>query len=99
MARQDDDEASWDLLYTLLGYSRKLQAVPVSENLWGCLDLVAVYNVSNDIIQMVYDNKLCANDGGVSYVHHTGNIVMPIDKMKEFFEECGYTHLFEKLPI
>ncbi|KAK2007074.1 beta-ketoacyl synthase domain-containing protein [Colletotrichum eremochloae] len=100
MVRQDDEEASWDLLHTLLGYSRKLRAVPVSENLWGWLDLVAVYNVSHDIVQMVHDNRPRSTDGRVSYVHQTGDMAIPIDEMKEFFEEeCGYTHVFEKLPI
>lgn len=28
MVRDDDDEASWDLLHTLMGYSRVLHAVP-----------------------------------------------------------------------
>ncbi|KXX75016.1 Nonribosomal peptide synthetase 14 [Madurella mycetomatis] len=100
MVRYDDEEASWDLLHTLLGYSRKLRAVPLSENLWGWLDLVAVARVATDIVQMAHDNKPRALDGGVSYVHQTGDIAIPIDQMKEFFEEeCGYAYTFEKLPI
>ncbi|ORY68694.1 uncharacterized protein BCR38DRAFT_472189 [Pseudomassariella vexata] len=100
MVRDDDEEASWDLLHTLLGYSRKLAAVPVSENLWGWLDLVAVSRVSNDVVQMVHDNLPRSLDGGVSYVHQTGDMAIPIEEMKEFFEEeCGHTRKFEKLPI
>lgn len=100
MVRYDDEEASWDLLHTLLGYSRTLGAVPVSENLWGWLDLVAVRRVSDDVIQMVHDNKPRSLDGGVSYVHQTGDMAIPIDEMKEFFEEeCGHERVFEKLPI
>lgn len=101
MVRDDDDEASWDLLHTLLGYSRVLRAVPLSENLWGWLDLVNVRQVSGDVVQMVVDNKPRATDAhSTSYVHHTGDMAIPIDEMKEFFEEeCGGTHSFAKVPI
>ncbi|KAI0000735.1 hypothetical protein F4779DRAFT_604486 [Xylariaceae sp. FL0662B] len=100
MVRYDDEEASWDLLHTLLGYSRRLTAVPVSENLWGWLDRVAVSRVSDDVVQMVHDNKPRSLDGGVSYVHQTGDMAIPIEEMKEFLEEeCGYERKFEKLPI
>ncbi|KAI0802199.1 hypothetical protein GGR55DRAFT_683448 [Xylaria sp. FL0064] len=100
MVRQDDEEAKWDLLHTLLGYSRRLKAVPVSENLWGWLDLVDVHRTSNDVVQKVVDNKPRSTTGDVSYVHQTGDIVIPIDEMKEFFEaESGHTVAFEKLPV
>lgn len=100
MVREDDEEAQNDLLHTLLGYSRRLRAVPVSENLWGWLDLVAVDTVSDDVVQKVVDNEPRSTDGGVSYVHQTGDMAIPIDGMKEFFEEeSGYTVKFEKLPI
>jgi hybrid polyketide synthase/nonribosomal peptide synthetase ACE1 len=101
MVRDNDEEASWDLLHTLLGYSRVLRAVPLSENLWGWLDLVNAAQVSADIVQMVVDNKPRATDArSVSYVHQTGDMAIPIDEMKEFFEdECGGAHVFAKLPI
>lgn len=100
MVRDDDEEASWDLLHTLLGYSRKLGAVPVSENLWGWLDLVSVAQVSVDVIQMVHENKPRSLDGGISYVHQTGDMAIPIDEMDRYFEEeCGYQRKFEKIPI
>lgn len=42
----------------------------------------------------------CGNLGNVSYVHQTGDIVIPIDRMKEFFEdECDHGQSFEDLPI
>lgn len=76
---QEDEEAQRVLLHTLLGYPRKLKAVPLSENLWGWLDLVAVDRVSNDVVQAVVENKPRAIDGGVSYVHQTGDMAFPID--------------------
>jgi len=36
----------------------------------------------------------------VSHVHQTGDMAIPIDGMKEFFEEeCGKTHSFAKLSV
>lgn len=55
MEREDDEETQCDLLHALLGYSRKLQAVSLSENLWGWLDLIAVDRVSHDVVQKVID--------------------------------------------
>jgi hypothetical protein len=78
----------------LLGYWRNLMAVPLSKDFWSWLDIIAIDRVST------IDNTPRATAGGVSYMRQTGDIVVPINEMKEFFEEeCGQTATCERTLI
>ncbi|SPO01909.1 related to polyketide synthase [Cephalotrichum gorgonifer] len=88
-----------DLIQDVLRYSRKLKAVPVSENLYGTLDFISVKNASGNIIRDVLSNEARV-DRGVAYVHQAGDLQIPLRGMKEYLErENGGVEEYEELPI
>ncbi|KAF2182988.1 beta-ketoacyl synthase domain-containing protein [Zopfia rhizophila CBS 207.26] len=80
------DNPLLDLLQKLLQYSRKLKAVPTSPNLRGTLDFVSVENVTKGIIAAVLENR-SRDSSYLTYLHHTGDLDLPLSDMKEFLEK------------
>jgi len=81
--------AQLDWMNALIVYMRKTKSVPKIKHVRGALDMVYVKNVATDILTSVFENKPKSLSGGVSYVHEVGDIVIPLDGLKEFFEEAG----------
>ncbi|KAI1129525.1 hypothetical protein F5Y10DRAFT_290905 [Nemania abortiva] len=95
MAPSDEDEAAAligksdaPLLRSVLFYSRRLRAVPCTDGLLeGMLDLVAVESVARDVIKAVLQGEEVAGQENVTYVHHTGDAELALDRLKEHLEE------------
>jgi hybrid polyketide synthase/nonribosomal peptide synthetase ACE1 len=93
-----DEQAQFELLQSVLRFSRALKAVPERGLIHGYLDMVLVENASASMV----DDALAgvANDSGIHYRHHTGDVVFELDYMKEYLEnEAGENGQFETLPI
>ncbi|KAF3765311.1 hypothetical protein M406DRAFT_256096 [Cryphonectria parasitica EP155] len=90
--------AQLDWMNSLVEYMLKTKAVPAMKNLQGALDFVSVEHASSSILQCVFDNKP-KTAGSATYVHQVGDIVIPLDNLKEFVEKrTGATNV-EVLPI
>ncbi|KAJ8128582.1 hypothetical protein O1611_g5050 [Lasiodiplodia mahajangana] len=95
MAPSDEDEAAAligkpdaPLLRSVLFYSRRLRAVPCTDGLLeGMLDLVAVETVARDVIKAVLHGDEEGVKENVTYVHHTGDAELALDRLKECLEE------------
>ncbi|KAI0194230.1 beta-ketoacyl synthase domain-containing protein [Astrocystis sublimbata] len=113
LAGERDGEAQFDLLQSMLHFSRELRAVPVSERLRGTLDLVGVENVARNIVGDVCagskdNNKMArliregstAVLSGVTYVHQTGDLTIPLAEMGRYLErESGGEMRCRELPM
>jgi len=98
---EEKDDAPADLIHAVLRYSRKLKAVPVSENLRGMLDFVSIENASAGIVSSVVSGEQRADRKAlVHYVHHTGDLQIPLRGMKKYLEEkSGDMTKYVELPI
>jgi hybrid polyketide synthase/nonribosomal peptide synthetase ACE1 len=113
--RDEDEEAALvgkpdaPLLRSVFFYSRKLRAVPDADGqrLGGMLDLVGVVTVARDIAHAVLHDDGNGRER-VSYVHHTGDAEMALDRLHEHLSEIekqelgdAETHLppFQVLPL
>lgn len=87
--------AEMDWVNVLVDYSHRLGAVPACVHARGALDFVRVGTTVSDIVRDVVENKQphasAGQDrkdeerlgtGGVTYVHHVGDLVLPLDDMK-----------------
>ncbi|RAH41218.1 putative polyketide synthase [Aspergillus brunneoviolaceus CBS 621.78] len=91
--------AQTDWMNALAAYMRKTRAVPSLKNLRGALDFVSVHNATKSILTAVFGNKPKASSAGVSYTHQVGDIVIPLDNLKEFaIKETGAAHV-DVLPV
>lgn len=93
--RPPNEEHNQDeLLLSILRFSKKIRAVPETHLTEGTLDLVSIENVSRTIVKDVLENNSWTPNG-LSYVHQTGDIVIPLDQMKEYIERESE----EPLPV
>ncbi|KAI0436038.1 beta-ketoacyl synthase domain-containing protein [Xylaria telfairii] len=98
-------ETQFDLLQSLLHFSRKMRAVPVSRRLRGALDLISLENTARGVLAHVMANTPRIRHGKqgnevVTYVHQTGDLNIPLQEMEKFLEtEGGGRILYEKLSI
>lgn len=89
------------LLLSVLYFSRLLRALPeLPSRVGGILDSVSVEHVADDVVGAVLGG---GNDHGkaageVRYVHHTGDVEVPLDKLKEHLE-AEHGGAFERLPL
>lgn len=89
-----EDNISLDLTHNLLHYSRLMKACPTSTNLQGFLDLVSLSNVVTATIKSLHENSPTKT----RFVHHSGDIVIPLHNMKSFMsKELG--EVVAELPI
>ncbi|KAJ4303039.1 hypothetical protein N0V90_001930 [Kalmusia sp. IMI 367209] len=88
--------AQIDWMNALVGYMLKTKSVPSLKNLKGALDLVYLKNATSSILSAVFDNT---SEGEAQYKHQVGDIVIPLDAMKEFVQkETGATKV-DVLPV
>ncbi|KAI1176375.1 beta-ketoacyl synthase domain-containing protein [Nemania sp. FL0916] len=101
-------EAQFDLLQSLLHFSRKMRAVPISDRLRGSLDLISLENAARNITADVLTNTPRqqqlqgheATPGVVTYVHQTGDLDIPLHEMEQYLEkESGGQARYDRLPI
>ncbi|KAI1081410.1 putative polyketide synthase [Whalleya microplaca] len=82
--REGDDTvgraAQMDWVNALVEYSHRLQVVPRYEHTRGALDFVYVATAVQDIVRHVVGNRA---QKPVTYVHQVGDLVLPVDNMKE----------------
>lgn len=88
--------AQIDWMNALVAYMRKTRAVPLLVNLKGALDLVHVKNATDSILAAVFKNE---SRGGPTYRHQVGDIVIPLDGMKEYIEKEIGTKEVQVLPV
>ena len=91
--------AQIDWMNALVAYMRKTKAVPALKNLRGALDLVYVKNATNSILTSVLENKPKSPSGGASYVHQVGDMVLPLDNLKEFVANATGAAKVDVLPV
>lgn len=93
--RPPNEEHNQDeLLLSILHFSKKIRAMSETHLIQGTLDLVSIQNVSRNIVKDVLENNP-RTPNGLSYVHRTGDIVIPLDQMKEYIERESE----EPLPV
>lgn len=93
--RPPNEEHNQDeLLLSILHFSKKIRAMSETHLIQGTLDLVSIQNVSRNIVKDVLENNP-RTPNGLSYVHQTGDIVIPLDQMKEYIKRESE----EPLPV
>lgn len=98
-ADAENAAAQMDWMNALVAYMRKTRAVPALKNLRGALDFVYVKTATNSILTSVFENKAKSPSGGVSYVHQVGDVVLPLDNLKEFVAEATGAAKVDELPV
>ncbi|KAF1362275.1 polyketide synthase [Lizonia empirigonia] len=88
--------AQIDWMNALVTYMRKTRAVPLLTNLKGALDLVQVQNATDSILASVFENE---DHGRPTYKHQVGDVVIPLDRMKEYIEKETGTKEVQVLPV
>ncbi|KAI0412784.1 putative polyketide synthase [Xylaria grammica] len=79
------DANDLDVMTNMLRFSRRLKAVPTSQSWRGSLDFISVENTASGIIDVVTTNT-SARGYGPDFVHHSGDEIIPIDRLKEHME-------------
>lgn len=97
-ADAENAAAQTDWMNALVAYMRKTQAVPVLKNLRGALDLVYVRNATESILTAVLENKPKV-EGGASYLHQVGDLVLPLDGLRDFVQKDTGAKKVEELPV
>lgn len=93
-----DEQAQFELLQSVLRFSRTLKAVPERGLVHGYLDMVLVENASSNIVEDALADE--PSISGVQYRHQTGDIVFDLDYVKEYLEnESGEHGSFMMLPV
>jgi thioester reductase-like protein len=88
--------AQIDWMNALVAYMRKTRAVPMLANLKGALDLVQVKTATDSILASVFKNE---GRGEPTYRHQVGDVVVPLDRMKEYIEKETGTKEVQVLPV
>lgn len=81
-----DDTPELDILQNLLRYSRLMEAVPVSPNLRGALDLVSVDNVAGSVVHELCSQPTQSGPGSIRYFNQTGDLDIPLPGLKAFLD-------------
>ncbi|KAL4914772.1 hypothetical protein BDW62DRAFT_219851 [Aspergillus aurantiobrunneus] len=95
-AAAENAAAQTDWMNALMAYMRKTQAVPVLKNLRGALDFVYVKKATDSILTAVSQNKRAA---GASFIHQVGDIVLPLDELKQFVVRDTGASKVDELPV
>lgn len=83
-----DDVPTLDIIHSLLRYSRLMKSVPDLTGSTGALDFVHVNSVSTAVASCAVSSahKDERGESRVSYIHHCGEEVVPLDHFKEHLE-------------
>lgn len=98
-ADAENAAAHLDWMNALVTYMHKTGAVPALRNLRGALDLVYIKNATDSILTSVLENKPKSPSGGASYVHQVGDMVLPLDNLKEFVANATGAATVDVLPV
>lgn len=98
-ADAENAAAQMDWMNALVAYMRKIKAVPALKNLCGALDLVHVKTATHSILTSVFDNKPTSPSCCVSYVHQVGDMVLPLDNLKDFVASATGAAKVDVLPV
>ncbi|KAH8723490.1 putative hybrid NRPS/PKS enzyme [Phaeosphaeriaceae sp. PMI808] len=77
-----------DIVHSLLQYSRLMKAIPDLAGSTGALDFVYVDTVSKGIAACAAGEQKTGEDNekNIIYMHHCGNEIVPLDRLKEHLE-------------
>ena len=76
---------SSDIIQNLLHLSRELKTVPELPFWSGYIDLVSVESVASKVLARVLEHDTA--DSGPTYVHHSGEVEIPVRGLKEYLEK------------
>lgn len=83
-----DGVGELDVMHNLLKFSRLLKAVPESDQWKGYLDFISVEHTASGILQEVLNAQSeDATSAPLKYFHQSGDLVIPLASLKEFFEK------------
>jgi len=88
--------AQIDWMNALVGYMLKTKSVPSLRNLKGALDLVYLKNAASSILDAVFESQASKSP---QYKHQVGDIVIPLDAMKEFVQKETGASRVDVLPV
>ncbi|EEP78969.1 hypothetical protein UREG_03815 [Uncinocarpus reesii 1704] len=98
-----DDSGDLDIMNNVLKYSLLSKSFPQSKLWKGYVDFVTAANASSAIVKEIF--RVRAAEGtitssSVRYLHHSGDLEMPMDSMDAFMqEEDGTGPAFSQLPL
>jgi nucleoside-diphosphate-sugar epimerase len=75
--------AELDWVNALLRYARKTKTVPLIRDNHGALDLVRVQSACTELVAHVMHADARSLSGEVSYVHEVGDMVLPLNRLKD----------------
>ncbi|PLB52456.1 putative hybrid NRPS/PKS enzyme [Aspergillus steynii IBT 23096] len=83
-----DNVPALDIVDNMLRYSRLMKAVPDLTGSTGAFDFIHVDTVSKDIANcaVASTNKQRQPGNVLNYVHQSGEVVVPVDQLKEYLE-------------
>ncbi|KAK2598639.1 hypothetical protein N8I77_012034 [Diaporthe amygdali] len=96
ISRVDDEDAGMDLVHNIRHYARELCAVPVvpAGKDAGALNSVTVDAVVKGVVGAVLSSGVDAGAGrhrgdGVRFVHHLGELELPLGDVRQWFDSDG----------
>jgi len=81
--------AQLDWMNALILYMDKLSAVPKLNHVTGFLDLVHARTVCTGILAHVLEGEPSGGAGKILYVHHMGDLLLPLARLEEISEGSG----------
>ena len=81
-----EDAPSLDILHNTLKYSRLMKAIPDLTGAEGYFDFIAVDSVARGIVSHVLSRQKLPAPQSPTYIHHSGETVVPMTGMKEHLE-------------
>jgi amino acid adenylation domain-containing protein/thioester reductase-like protein len=82
-----DNVPTLDIIHSLLKYSRSMKAVPDLTGSIGALDFVYLDSVSTAVATCAVSSaQKEESESRVSYMHHCGEEIVPLDRLKEHLE-------------
>ncbi|KAI1177826.1 putative polyketide synthase [Nemania sp. FL0916] len=79
------DAGDLDVMTNIRAFSRRLKAVPMTRSWQGSLDFISVENTASGIIDIVTTGA-SAEDKCPTFVHHSGDEIIPVETMKKHME-------------
>ncbi|KMU74734.1 tyrocidine synthetase 1 [Coccidioides immitis RMSCC 3703] len=97
-----DDAGDLDIMNSVLKYSLLTKMAPRSKLWKGHVDFVTAAHASSAIVEEVFRTRADKETApaSITYLHHSGDLEMPMDAMDAFMEEeDGSGAAFSQLPL
>ncbi|TPX24000.1 putative Hybrid PKS-NRPS biosynthetic cluster [Coccidioides immitis] len=97
-----DDAGDLDIMNSVLKYSLLTKMAPRSKLWKGHVDFVTAAHASSAIVEEVFKTRADKETApaSITYLHHSGDLEMPMDAMDAFMEEeDGSGAAFSQLPL